>query len=1073
MTGVATTTKTSDVGAYRFTNLLAGLYKITVQSQGFRNFNQQTDVELNKTGTVNVTLLPGVASEVVEVKGVLPTIDTTTHQLQTTYEEKQMQDLPAASIGLGVLNLSLLQPGVGSTGGVGEGAGPSLSGLRVNQNNFTIEGVDNNEKVGTGPLAYVPNDAVANFTVLQNLYSPEFGHSAAGQFNTIVLSGTNSFHGRAYEYFRNRNLDAVDQSLANQGIFTNPRYDNNRFGGQVGGPILKNKLFFFVNYEYNPVGEAATPGSPVLAPTAAGYATASAVPGVSTNNLNVLKQYAIAPLPCTAAQVTSGICPGATATTPAGTLPLNGLPAGTGVQVGIFSIVAPNYSNTQALTTSMDYNISGKDEIRGRYIYNKVSNIDTGAQLPEFFIPLSTPYHLVSLAEYHTFSPQFINEFRVGFNRYASVVPPPTAKFPGLDVFPDITIDALDGLSPGPIAPGGTTENLYQAVDNLTLIKGVHTLKFGGEYRKAISPQVFIQRSLGDYEYATFNAYAFDQIPDGPIAERGFGSVNYEGADFGINWYVNDIWKVRRNVSVNIGVRYEYLSTPQSWAQQTLNSISNVPGLIIFNKPEAPKTDFMPRIGFAYSPGTSGHTSIRGGFGMGYDVLFDNIGASGRPPQIGSNVDCPETCKTPFLANGGIPPEPSSGITIWPQDVAREKTSGYYPKVRYPYSESWSLGVQHVFASDYTAEVRYVGTRGVDLVEQNRLNNQAVVNPTNFLPTYIQTTPSQPTLDALPLTLAQLQTEYNNGGFYVPAYKNAGFDGSEITAYEPWGASTYHGLQTELTRRFRNGLQFQAAYTYSHAIDNSTAEFHTTDISPRRVQDFRNTGNERGNSDFDHRHRLTFAAIYDLPVYRSSGWLLRNVVGNWEVAPIFTWESGEWGTVQSGIDSNLNGDGCCDRGILNPGGAPRIGSTVTNLCNSNLPAGHLCNNDPDPTFDASPYVVAYQAVNPGARYIIAGIGALATSSRNTFTTPPISNWDITLAKHIGATERIRVDFMAQLLNAFNHPQFVTGQLDQVGIVGDVGAIRNYFIPGAPNFGIARATFPSNARITQLVLKLSF
>lgn len=126
-----------------------------------------------------------------------------------------------------------------------------------------------------------------------------------------------------------------------------------------------------------------------------------------------------------------------------------------------------------------------------------------------------------------------------------------------------------------------------------------------------------------------------------------------------------------------------------------------------------------------------------------------------------------------------------------------------------------------------------------------------------------------------------------------------------------------------------------------------------------------------------------------------------------------------------------------------------------------------------PTFDPSPYVVAYKAVNPGARYINAGIGALATSSRNTFTTPPINNWDITLAKHIAVAERTRVDFLAQLLNAFNHPQFVTGQLDQVGIVGDVGAIRNYFIPGASNFGIARATFPSNARITQLVLKLSF
>ena len=1074
-TGVSWSTKTNGEGHYRFTNLPPGTYKITVESKGFKTFTQRTDIQLNKTGTVDITMVPGAENETVQVEAVPPTIDTTTNQVQTTYEEKMTQDLPAASVGLGVLNLSLLQAGVGSTGGTGSGAGPSVGGLRPNQNSFTIEGVDNNEKVATGPLVYVPNDAVANFTLLQNQYSPEFGHSAAAQFNTIVLSGTNAYHGRVYEYFRNRNLDAVDQSLANQGIFTNPRYDNNRFGGQIGGPVLKNKLFFFVNYEYNPIGQAATPGAPILAPTAAGYAAALAVTGVSANNLNVLKQYATAPSACTAAQVSAGICPGATSTTPAGTVPLTGLPSGTGVEVGVLPVVAPNYSNQQALVTSMDYNFSTRDQIRGRYIYNKLSNIDIGAQLPVFFLPLSTPYHLVSLAEYHTFSPSLLNEFRFGFNRYASVTSVPNIQFPGLDSFPNITLDSLGGLNlgPDPGAPGATTENLYQGVDNLTWVHGNHTAKFGLEGRLAISPQIFIQRSRGDYEYATFNSYAYDQIPDGPIAERGFSSFGYEGGLHAIYWYANDVWKVRPSLTLNLGLRYEYTSTPKSWDQQTLNSISSVPGLIVFNKPEAPKTDFAPRVGFAYSPGTSGRTSVRGGFGIGYDVLFDNVGASGRPPQIGFNVDCPTTCKTPFLANGGIPPQPSSGITILPQDEARAKTSGYYPKVKYPYSETWNLGVQHVFASVYTAEVRYVGTRGLALIVQNRLNIQDVVTPTNSLPTYLQA-PSQTTLDALTLTLGQLQTDYNNGGYYVPDYKNAGFNGSAVTAYEPWGASTYHGLQSQLTRRFHNGFQLQAAYTYSHTIDNSTAEFHTTDISPRRAQDFENYHVERANSALDHAHRLTIATIYDLPFLRQhSSWLMRNVVGNWELAPIYTWESGQWGGVQSGIDSNLNGDGCCDRGILNRTGLPRTGSGVLNLCNSSLPSGHLCNNDPDPNFDPSPYVVAYQAANPQAQYIVAGIGALATSSRNNFSTPPINNFDLTVAKHIAATERIRIDLLAQFLNALNHPQFVTGQLNQVNIIQGVGSVRNYFIPSSPNFGIARATFPSNARITQLGLKVSF
>ncbi len=209
-------------------------------------------------------LEPGASTETVEVSGEAPIIDTTTTQLQTTYEGKTLQDLPIANLGvstngqnLGVLNLSLLDAGVGSTGGLGAGTGPSIGGQRPRNNNFTVEGVDNNDKGVTGPLIYVPPDAVSNFSVLQNQFSPEFGHSTGGQFNITVESGTNSFHGRVYEYFQNRNLNAVDTILANQGIFSNPRYDNNRFGGQLGGPIFKNKLFFFANFEYNPVGLAA------------------------------------------------------------------------------------------------------------------------------------------------------------------------------------------------------------------------------------------------------------------------------------------------------------------------------------------------------------------------------------------------------------------------------------------------------------------------------------------------------------------------------------------------------------------------------------------------------------------------------------------------------------------------------------------------------------------------------------------------------------------------------------------------------------------------------------------------
>src|SRR5579862_8817150 len=194
-----------------------------------------------------------------------------------------------SSSGSGVLNLSLLQAGVASSGGVGYGTGPSIGGQRPTNNSFNIDGVDNNRKDVTGPVVYVSNEAVAEFSLLQNQFSPEFGHSSGGQFNTVIKSGTNQLHGSLYDYLLNRNLNAIDQLFQNQGLRDNPRFDSNRLGASLGGPILKNKWFIYGNYEYNPVGRNSTPAGGVNAPTAAGYATLAGLSGISQTNLSVLR----------------------------------------------------------------------------------------------------------------------------------------------------------------------------------------------------------------------------------------------------------------------------------------------------------------------------------------------------------------------------------------------------------------------------------------------------------------------------------------------------------------------------------------------------------------------------------------------------------------------------------------------------------------------------------------------------------------------------------------------------------------------------------------------------------------
>ena len=1047
-TGISANAKTNNTGQYRFDNLPIGGYRFTVKAAGFRTTTESADVELNRTGTVNVTLTPGAASETVEVSGEAPIIDTTTAQVTNNYDERSISDLPATSgngFGIGVLNLSLYSSGVASNGGVGVGTGPSVGGQRAYNNNFTIEGVDNNNKVVTGPLAVVPNDAVASFTVLQNLYAPEFGHSSGGQFNQVVMTGTNSFHGKLYEYFENRNLNSIDQIVANgtpAGTTPKqPRFDSNRYGGQIGGPIIKNKLFFFFNYEYNAIGQSVTPTAPTT-PTANGFATLASMPGINQTNLSIFKKYVpTAPAPCSPPACNAII--------------VNKTP----IQVGLFPIVGPSFNNFRNSASSADYNISDHDQLRGRFIYNKSVGSDVTATLPVFFSIIPATSDVFTLGEYHTFSPTLTNELRIGYNRYRQIIGAGNFTFPGLDQFPNLSFDQLNlQVGPNPNAPQFTIINTYQAADNLSWTKGRHTWQFGLEARKYISPQSFTQRSRGDYDYSTLELYLNDQVPDS-LAERSVGKAGYDANQIALYWYVSDTWRMRPNLTLTLGLRHEYTTIPADERLQKLNIAASIPGLS-FAEPRAPKKNFAPRVGLAWSPGNSGNTSIRAGFGMAYDVLYDNIGSLSKPPQLNQTYDCPgsPTCPSSaaFLAGGGLPPLPQPFATV---AEARAATAAWVPpNQKDPYTISWQLGVQHTFAKNYTTEIRYLGTRGVHLDVQDRINRIDQTSPTLFLPTYI-TNPGQSTLDGLTTTLAQIQAQPSFRGDLAAA----GFNQTNLIGFVPFGDSTYHGLAAQLNRRFTNGLQLQAAYTFSHNIDNSTADFFSTVLTPRRPQDFQNLHADRSSSALDHRHRFTITALYDMPMFKSSNsWVMKNVVGNWELAPVYTFESPEYATVQAAQDANGNGDTWGDRAIVNPAGKAGTGTDVTALTNS---AGDT---------------VAYVANDPTARYIRTGIGALSNLGRNTLATEHINNWDFGLYKSVSFTERFRFQLGAQMLNAFNHPQFTPGYVNRADgantaltTITTSTAARQYLTPGAATFNVPRAVFSSNPRTMQLSAKFIF
>jgi hypothetical protein len=554
-TGVKSTQTTTGAGEYHFANLAIGSYTLTVTATGFApTSSKDIQVDLGKQSTRNFTLQVGSTTTTVEVTESAATIDTTTAQVVGNFDSRQSSELPSASTGSGVINLSLLQGGVSSSGSTGSGTGPSIGGTRPFFNNFTVEGIDTNNRSVTGPVVTIPNDAVGEFTLISNQFAPEYGHSSGGQFNTTIKSGTNTFHGTAYEYFENRNLNAADNLNAVQGNPLFPRFDNNRFGGDFGGPVKKNKLFFYADYEYNPIGGSASGGS-VFAPTAAGYAALAKFPTINQTNLSILQKYL-------------GTAPTASAPgdTPNGAYPLVG-PGNAGlgqqnaatavpIQIGQITTQAPSFTNNENAVASADYTLSDKDNLRGRFILNRSGSIDTSGFPASFYNTVPVNSYVATFSEYHNFSPSAINEFRFGYNRLNQTFAAPNPGYPGLDVFPNITLFDLGvEIGPDPTAPQFTIQNTYELTDNFTLTHGKHTLRFGFDGIDWISPQFFTQRARGDYEYNNTSDFLFDYYPD-YLAQRNAGGKTYYGNNQLYGMYANDIWKYNQHLTINLGERY-------------------------------------------------------------------------------------------------------------------------------------------------------------------------------------------------------------------------------------------------------------------------------------------------------------------------------------------------------------------------------------------------------------------------------------------------------------------------------------------------------------------------------------
>lgn len=1097
--GVSQETSTSSAGTYVFPSMLVGRYSITVEKTGFKKSIQKgIAITSNQITEATVVLELGSVSAVVEVEANAELVQTQSSEINTSFTGQVVNNLPLNTLGGDVKEFAVFVPGTTTQQGGVLGSGGSVGGTRPRFNGFNIDGVDDNRIDVNGPVQPVIQESIAEFSLITNQFSAEYGHSAGGIFNVITKSGTNSWHGAAWEFNRNRDLNAAtnQEKKGNVDALGNPlpdiknRFDYNRFGASMGGPVKHDKLFIYGAYEFQNEG-LASQGASVFMPTAAGLAQLQALNPNSAVSA-ILSQFPLAPTSNGAAHCNTGS---------GDNKPSLACVNGQAIDIGDFNSIAPAFSNQHDFTVNADANL-GKHQLRGRVLYDRLRLPQVNPVQPQaqFTGAQTDDARKVLFTDAWSISPRWINDFRASYSRLNGpndTVPTAFANFPNVE------IDELgSNVGPFSLAPQGYTQNIYQLSDAITTIRGRHTFKFGVEGRKYIAPTSNLPRARGEWDYADLASFIGDLVPNGLNgALRGAGSGTVADNYNSIYWFVQDDWKITPRLTLNLGLRYEYNGVPRAEGDQALNSIADDPALgLFFRKPKSDKNNYGPHVGFAYDPFGNGKWAIRGGFQIAYDVVPNNFAINSLPPELQTEQNPAVTCastsapawctsgpgNTPgpgFLAGGGL-----LQVNVPPTTTidARNATSSLIPDVVDPKVMTWSLGIQHELFRNSSIEIRYVGTRGLELPVQQRLNSQSAFNPIDGsapltpLPTYIN---ASDVPAAVPTPASTLQ-DFKN--FNTAPLSVDGFLGS-VTTFPPVGWNTYHGVSVDFQHRFTKGLYFRTNYTFSKNIDNATNELFSSRVNPRRSQDGFDFAAEKGRSALDLTHKFAITWVYDLPNVSTSHGFVRALAHGWEWNGTYLLESGQPVTPLSGTDANRNGDSAGDRTIFNPAGIGQTGTTVNAVCNFG-PGGATSIGDCDPNHaddknvggdptPAAAFTVGYLAANPNARFVQAGVGALANVGRNTVSTPGLNIWNMSIFKTTKLTERFSLQFRASTYNTFNHRNFSIGLPTNNGTIdqnNNTNPLNSAFITvnSGPAF-LNKFDFDGGSRNIELGLKLVF
>ncbi|HEY0457991.1 MAG TPA: carboxypeptidase regulatory-like domain-containing protein [Pyrinomonadaceae bacterium] len=1085
------TVQTNSDGEYTISKLPVGAYTLTVTAQGF-GASSARDVQISVAFVTeqNLTLSPQGSQETVTVTSgdVATQVNSTDQQLSTLINNQKIQDLPLLSRNPSAL--VLLAPGTVQTdSGLG---GFSVNGSRERNNNFLVDGVDNNDTDVPGIPGGIatPNiDATEEFRILTGNFNAEYGRNTGGIVNTATKRGSNEFHGGTYLYYRNDKFAA--RNFFNTTDKPDP-LDRKQYGVSIGGPAIKDKLFFFFNYE----GDRQKSGSQQfrLVPTAqarTGILTTPA-PGANPDANGDNGTFGVLDIRPTGFNNNLGLpFSPLTAALLNRIFPLPNLTPGssrTSPVPGVFEYYTFNYTarnDIDSIATRVDYQINDRHTLMGSINWSKGDYSLGAPTFPEFGDELLSPQKgaVYALNLVSTITPNVVNEFRFGLNRAKA-----TFNGPGDGGVPNTINDEVRSIfnSNGGQYPtfGGANTSILNLTtpftsianfstqgrttgtttigDSLTWVSGAHTWKFGGEMRNIFSngDSNFSRQETVDFTLSsTFDIPvalyedANGELQDVPTTGAG-GLINdyldflsgvvafqsqtqffnsagtrvdndfrrYRTTEYGL--FAQDTWRIRRNLTLNLGLRWEFNQVPYEKDGLLSNLVDQDPsgvtpeGGFVFKtvgknsaNPDLKLWDndwnnFGPRFGFAYSPdydsgflgklfGGPGRSSIRGGYGLFYDRIFTNLfgNSSGNPPFSNAIFNIPlATDDAPFLITD-VPRIATTEATARVVEGQELGLAVVFPtaqnnilqqKFVTPNSASWNFGFQRELGNQFLFEIDYVGTKGTNLIRNidGQLTSVARVNAILGLNRAISTSS---------------RTNYLRGTL------NQAFGQNSVFLVTTLGKSSYNAMQLRMTKtlsndRFGRG-QIQGFYTLSHSIDDAADPLvpGTSDRAfPRDSSGFAGgLGAERGDSTFDARHRFVLNFIYELP-FRSSNKLVNYLIDDWTVSGIYQAQTGyPFSVFMNGVDRQ--GTGLSSRASFANG---------TNGYDSNrTPDNARIYTGPDRSLFAS---------------TVPRDGKQGSAGRSAFRGPGYTNMDFSLIKRIPINERMRFTIRADFFNLFNN-----------------------------------------------------